>query len=148
MPTCVPRAWLGSAKSRAGDDVTLWQRLLESPHDDVRFALLAELQKRIEGRDLEALALDPEGVRLLWASVLLNVHRGSRSKPLAVRQLLRRARKRPEELPRLLPLLSVALRSVRGPEWRAGLAAVVQLVEHRAEVEPLVHEAFPELQWV
>ena len=30
-------------------------------------------------------------------------------------------------LPALLPILSVALRSVRGPEWRAGLAGVVQV---------------------
>ena len=47
----------------------------------------------------------------------------------------------------MLPLLSVALRSVRGPEWRAGLAAVVQLAERRPVAAPAVRAAFPELQW-
>jgi hypothetical protein len=34
----------------ARDEVTLWQRLLESPHDDVRLALVADLEKRVAGR--------------------------------------------------------------------------------------------------
>jgi hypothetical protein len=78
--------------------------------------------------------------------VLLNVHRGSRGKPVVVRQLLRRIAARPAELPRLLPLLAVALRSVRRPEWRAGLAAVVRLAERSDFAAGLVREAFPELQ--
>jgi hypothetical protein len=45
-------------------------------------------------------------------------------------------------------MLSVALRSSRGPERRAGLVAVVQLVEQRAEVETLVRSTFPELQGI
>ena len=64
-------------EARARDDVVLWQRLMESPYDDVRLALAADLDarlKRPEGdvADL-SLALDPERLRLLWASVLLNV---------------------------------------------------------------------------
>ena len=46
----------------------------------------------------------------------------------------------------LLPILSVALRSVRGPEWRAGLAGVVQLVGRRPELESVVNASFPELR--
>jgi hypothetical protein len=90
--------------------------------------------------------LDPEMVRLLWASVLLNVHRGSRQKPWVVRQMVDRLLKKPEEADQLLPILSVALRSVRGPEWRAGLAGVVALVERHPELEATVRQTFPELQ--
>ena len=34
-------------RAPAHDDVTLWQRLLESPHDDVRLALAADLEARL-----------------------------------------------------------------------------------------------------
>ena len=79
-------AWF-RAEHRARDEVDLWRCLLESPHDDVRFFLISELESRVAGRDIEGLAsLDagPESLRLLWASVLLNIHRGSRAKPRAV----------------------------------------------------------------
>jgi len=46
-----------------------------------------------------------------------------------------------------LPLLRVALRSLRGPERNAALAAVVRLVATRPESAPLVAKALPELQW-
>lgn len=135
---------------RVRDDVDLWRRLLESPYDDVRLALVAELESRVAGRDpsrADRLSLDPELLRLLWASVLLNVHRGGRAKPHVIRQLLRRLETRPQELALLLPLLAVSLRSTRGPEWRAGLAALVQLVARNAAAEPLVRASFPELKW-
>ncbi len=140
------------AEPRAHDDVTLWQRLLESPYDDVRMALAADLDERLkmaraEG-DLEVSRdLDPNRLRLLWASVLLNVRRGGRLKPRVVEQVARRLAHRPEEAELWLPLLGVALRSLRLPERRAALAAVVRLVEHRPEAAPLVQMALPELQW-
>ena len=141
-------SWFRS-EPRARDDVDTWRKLLESPHDDVRLALVAELESRSGGDDPAKIGreLDPEVLRQLWASVLLNVHRGGRAKPVVVRQLLRRLEASPVDAPALLPLLGVALRSVRGPERRAGLVAVVRLVEGRAEVEPLVRSSFPELQW-
>ncbi len=137
---------------RARDDVTLWQRLLESPYDDVRLALASELGARLDaaGRsDAHELkrALDPERVRLLWASVLLNVQRGGRAKPGVVRQVADRLGHRPDEAALLLPMLAVALRSVRAPERRAALTAVVRLVETRPEAEPIVRQWLPELQW-
>ena len=110
--------WFRS-EPRARDDVTLWRRLAESPFDDVRIFLIAELETRVAGRDLDRIAslgLDVETVRLLWASVLLNVHRGSRAKPAVIRQIVRAMRSRPAESGLLLPLLAVALRSARGPE--------------------------------
>ena len=84
--------WFRS-EPRARDDVTLWRRLAESPFDDVRIFLIAELETRVAGRDLDRIAslgLDVETVRLLWASVLLNVHRGSRAKPAVIRQIVAR----------------------------------------------------------
>src|SRR5262249_39395269 len=109
---------------RARDDVTLWQHLLESPHDDVRLALARDLEARLaqaDGAPDLSLALDPDRLRLLWASVLLNVRRGSRVKPRVVDQVARRLALRPEEAELLLPLLGVALRSLRGPERKAAL---------------------------
>jgi hypothetical protein len=141
-------AWFRT-EPRAGDDVALWSRLLESPHDDVRLALVAQLEARVKGRDEERLAaLDfgPEALRLLWASVLLNVHRGSGAKPRVVRQLVRWIERRPEDAAALLPLLAVALRSSRGPERRAGLAAVAALVARREEVAGLLTASVPELK--
>ncbi len=131
-------AWFRT-EPKVRDDIETWRKLLESPYDDVRLALVAELETRAGGDD-------PEALRALWAGVLLNIHRGSRAKPGVVRQLLRRLEASPGEAPALLPLLGVALRSVRGPERRAGLVAVVRLVEKRAEVAPLVRSSFPELQ--
>ena len=45
-----------------------------------------------------------------------------------------------------MPILSVALRSLRGPEWRAGLAGVVQVIAIQPALEPAVRECFPELK--
>ncbi len=136
---------------RARDNVDLWKRLLESPYDDVRLLLVADLEDRV-ARQEKTLTddgrLDPELVRFLWASVLLNIHRGSRLKPLVVGQLVRRVGRRPDEAGVLLPVLSVALRSVRGPEWRAGLAGVVRMVERNADLAEPVRRAFPELKMV
>jgi hypothetical protein len=141
--------WLRE-EPRARDDVVLWQRLTESPYDDVRMLLVADLEDRVSsagGQPGDSQPLDPETLRLLWAAVLVNVQRGGRVKPLAVRQLVRRLERRPTEAPQLLPILATALRSVRGPEWRAGLAGVIQLVEHHPDLAPAVRETFPELHW-
>jgi hypothetical protein len=135
---------------RAREDVTLWQRLLESPYDDIRLRLVAALDDRVAAGaalSVNGARLDPELVRFLWASVLLNVYRGGRSKPVVVGQIVRRLHCRPQEAPQLLPVLSVALRSVRGPEWRAGLAGVMQLMERSPQLESTVRAAFPELSW-
>jgi hypothetical protein len=136
---------------RAYDDVQLWQRLFESPYDDVRLRLVEYLENRFARRKPAVPAkvpLDPELVRLLWATVLLNIQRGSRSKPKIVDQLVRRLTEHPEDAGRLLPILKAALRSVRGPEWRAGLSGVVRLFERQPELEKTLHETFPELQLV
>lgn len=135
-------------ESRAKHDVTLWQRQLESPYDDIKFHLIQLLEGEIALEHPGAVdrsRLAPELIRFLWASVLLNIHRGSRVKPKVVSQILERLKRYPQEARELLPLLAVSLRSIRGPEWRAGLAGVVQLIEHRPDLESLVFQTFPEL---
>jgi hypothetical protein len=139
--------WL-QEEPRARDQVELWWRLLESPYDDVRLKLVTDLEQRVarNGQALtERVALDPVLVRFLWASVLLNIHRGNRHKPPVVAQIVRRLDQRPNEAADLLPILSVALRSLRGPEWRAGLTGVVQVVERRPGLEADIRALFPEL---
>lgn len=130
--------WLNASPLR--DDPAVWQRLVESPYDDVRGPLVAELARRAGGAD-------PDMVRLLWATVLLNVARGGRYKPGVVAQVVARLAGHPGESDRLLPLLAVAVRSLRGPEFRAGLAGVVRLAESNAELVPAIRQRFPELQW-
>lgn len=135
---------------RAGDDVETWRKLLESPHADIRRGLVDLLEARSGGADDPSRigrGLDPEALRQLWAAALLDVRGGGRSKPVVVRQLLRRLQASPGEGPELLPLLGVALRSARAPERRAGLVAVVRLAASGdGEVEALVRSSFPELQ--
>ena len=80
---------------------------------------------------------------MLWATVLLNIHRGNRVKPVALRQLVRRVDRHPTDAPQLLRLVSFGLRSVRGPDWRAALAGVVQLVERQPLLESAVRAAYP-----
>jgi hypothetical protein len=141
--------WLESDR-RVGENVEVWQKLLESPYDDVRLQLVKILESQVKAADasqrIDQGRLDDNLLRFLWASVLLNVHRGGKIKPVVVGQLVARLKNRPQEAQALLPILAVALRSVRGPEWRAGLVGVVQLVAGNADLQPLVQRWFPELK--
>ncbi|HEX3148851.1 MAG TPA: hypothetical protein VHR66_12290 [Gemmataceae bacterium] len=130
-------AWLHDSELR--DDPTFWHYLIESPYDDVRGRLVAELSRRTEGAD-------PDAVCLLWATVLLNVARGGRQKPGVITEVVNRLASQRDEADRLLPLLAVAVRSVRGPEFRVGLAAIVGLAERQPSLLPAIQRQFPELQ--
>ena len=141
-------AWF-LAEPRGSGDVSLWQRLLESPYDDVRLPLIEFLEADTRRREIATIdrsQFDAALVRFLWAAVLLNIHCGGRTKPRVVGQIVKRLARRPAEAPELLPILSVALRSMRGPEFRAGLAGVVQLLEQAPELASAVQNTFPELQ--
>ncbi len=128
--------WLAASPLR--DDPAVWHRLVESPYDDVRGKLVAELSGRTAGAD-------PDAVRLLWATVLLNVARGGRQKPGVVDRVVDRLAAHTDEADKLLPLLAVAVRSLRGPEFRAGLAGVVRLVETKPDLAEPVRQRFQEL---
>jgi hypothetical protein len=132
--------WLIDETSAGWKDAALWSRLLETPYDDVRLRLVAQLQRRSK---LPGVGM--AGLAQLWAGVLLGIHRGGRAKLTALRQISDAVKADPQNAEALLPVLSVALRSVRPAEARAGLAAVVAAVNARPELEPLIRQALPEL---
>ena len=122
---------------------------METPYDDVRLALVADLEARTGAPSRSAGRARRPRSRAAPAALGVGPPErppGEPGQAVVVRQLLRRIEPRPAELPRLLPLLAVALRSVRGPEWRAGLAAVVRLAERDEVAAGLIRQTFPELQ--
>lgn len=129
-------AWLNESSLK--DDPAVWHRLIESPYDDIRGPLIEALAQRADGATADT-------VRLLWATVLLNVARGGRHKPGVVARVIARMLTHADEVESLMPLLAVAVRSLRGPEFRTGLAGVVALVEHKPDLLPVVRQRFPEL---
>jgi hypothetical protein len=133
------RALAAMAKeARFRDEKTLWAALPESPYDDVRAKLVAHLEER--------LALLPAGSpKHVWVTALLAVHRGGRAKPEVARQIARRIADRPADAPELLPLLAIALRSLRQPERRAALAALVRAAETAPGLRAQMAAALPEL---
>ncbi len=159
--------WVLGAETRRLDP-ELWQKLLESPYDDVRLKLvdilesivsgsstfsLGQLEKRASSRENWARSgrtrvsdrCDPNRVRTLWATVLLNIHRGGKQKPGVIRSIVAMLEAEPEEIDQLLPLLRTALRSVRRGEWRSALAGLVRLIEARPELSSRVQLLVPEL---
>ncbi len=89
--------------------------------------------------------LDTARVRMLWATVLLNIHRGGKQKSGVIRSIVAMLEAEPNEIDQLLPLLRTALRSVRRGEWRSALAALVRLVESRPDLSSRVQLLVPEL---
>jgi hypothetical protein len=132
------RAGLALVDGRFRDDVTLWAALSESPHDDVRARFVEHLATR------EA-SLDPASLRRVWATSLLAIHRGGRLKARVVAQVADRIVREPAEAEQLLPLLAIALRSVRVSERRAGLAAVARAAFAMPSLRAAVARALPEL---
>jgi hypothetical protein len=137
-------AWVWLTAHRDGAawaDAVLWSRLAETPFEDLRLRLVDELAIRSRTAAQHAADLSP-----VWTSVLLAVHRGSRSKPKAAQQVAAAIRADHAKADALLPVLAVAVRSLRAPEHRAGLAAVASLLNE----EPLtaaVQRHLPEVQW-
>lgn len=134
--------WLAALDSPGKDDPALWSRLAESPYDDVRQRLIRELEARAAAAPATAADLAP-----VWAAVLLGIHRGGREKPAAVRQVADAIARDPAaEAPRLLPVLTVAVRSIRAPEHRAGLAAIAALLAQRPDLAESIAASIPELK--
>lgn len=135
-------AWLTSRDGAAGyDDALLWVRFLETPFEDQRLRLVSELEKRER-----APFAGPGEVAPVWCAVLLGVHRGGREKALAVRQIGRALAEDPGRAAALLPILAVAIRSIRGPEARAGLAALVAAIEAQPALAEAAAAHIPELK--
>jgi hypothetical protein len=132
--------WL-KPESPGWNDAELWSRLSETPYDDVRLQFVSLLEQRSPAKHFA-----PELLHGVWCSVLLGIHRGGRHKLTALRQISDAIRTRPESAEALLPVLAVAIRSVRVPEARAGLAAIVTIVSARPELGELVARYLPELR--
>jgi hypothetical protein len=129
--------WL-TVTSPGWNDSRLWSKLIESPYDDVKLKLVAALEHRK--------TIDVSTYVGTWCAVLLGVHRGGRTKLIAIRQISDALRDHPEEGEQLLPVLAVAIRSVRLPEARGGLSAIVSAIDSRPELEPVVARFLPELK--
>ena len=132
--------WLSSPDSPGWKDPVLWSRISETPFDDLRLKMVdalteREVQPRVHGDSLEH----------IWISVLLGVHRGGRQKLKAVKQIRDSIGKDPGIAEQLLPVLASAVRSIRGPEARAALSALLTLTAQKPELEPLIAKTLPEL---
>ncbi len=137
-------AWLlsGEPAAAAYNDPVLWSRLAETPFDELKLKLVDHLAVRVDAPAMSADKLAP-----VWCAVLLGVHRGGRQKVKAVHAIADAVAAAPESVEELLPVLAVAVRSVRGPEMRAGLGAVMSLVARRPELGEAVRARLPELKF-
>ncbi|MFO0759430.1 MAG: hypothetical protein U0359_23250 [Byssovorax sp.] len=124
---------------RFRDSTLLWAALAESPYDDVRAFLVKHLDARQKTFGADAL-------RTLWVTILLAVHRGGRAKRTALDQIAARVVKQPDEAAELLPLLGIALRSVRATERTAALAAVTKAAFREPALRAAIARDLPELR--
>jgi hypothetical protein len=134
--------WL-TPQSPGYNDPELWSRLLETPYDDVRIQLIGQLSQRVRGGATLTNRQDFTGI---WTAVLLGVHRGGRAKLQALRQISAAMAERPEQAEQLIPVLAIAIRSVRPPEVRAGLSAILSAVSAKPELEQALTQRIPELR--
>ncbi|HKS16151.1 MAG TPA: hypothetical protein VJU16_02505, partial [Planctomycetota bacterium] len=137
--------WFAGEK-RARNRVDLWAKLVESPYDDIRFALVRHVERYADSDRALRVLLARAPLETVWATVLLNIERGSRVKRLAAAQIAEAIERQPERAGQLVPLLRIAARSIRAPEFRAGLAAVVRVAARRPEVAAAITSQFPELK--
>jgi len=124
---------------RFTDSAPLWRALAESPYDDARAFLVKHLDRRLS-------ALEPASLQHVWATTLLAVHRGSRAKGAAARQVADRIVKKPAEADALLPLLGHALRSVRATERVAAVAALSRAAFEAPQLQEAIARRLPELK--
>lgn len=124
---------------RLRESLVLWVALAETPYDDVRAYLIQNLESM-------QTIFAPETLRGVWAASILAIHRGGRAKRRVVTQIAERIVASPGEAPELLPLLGVALRSVRATERRAALAALTRAALQAPALRSLLGERLPELR--
>lgn len=123
----------------AYDDAVLWSRLLETPFEDLRLELIATMERRaLPGADAKQIAG-------LWCAVLLGVHRGGRAKLKALRQISDALANHPQHGEALIPVLALAMRSVRPTERNHALAALVGAIEARPDLQASAARFIPEL---
>ncbi|MGE0549141.1 MAG: hypothetical protein AB7O24_18645 [Kofleriaceae bacterium] len=116
----------------------LWFALTESPYQDVRDVVVENAKK---WRD-EA---PPATLRHVWSSAMLNVHRGNATKRRVPRQIAERIVSHTDEAEQLLPILRVALRSVRPAERASALGALARVLRDNEQLRLLATRLVPEL---
>lgn len=126
--------------ARFGESFELWLAMSETPYSDVREQFLKDFEAR-EHR------FGAETLQRVWATTLLSVHRGSRAKRHAARQVADRIVSKPEERVALVKLLGHTLRSVRHTERRAALAQIVRAATADAGLRALLATELPELSF-
>ena len=134
--------WLEQNDCPGAQDPVLFCRLLETPFEDLRLRVVERLEHHKVPGEAKT------GLLPVWTAVLLGVHRGGRQKLKATRQLAAALVADPSLADSLLPVLAAAVRSIRKPEARAGLAAIATSLAVRPELADLVAQHLPELQVV
>ncbi len=122
------------------EDAVFWQRVLESPFDDLRLRLVSVLDKQLLASETARTQGD------VWRQVLINIHRGGRLKPFVIERLREAIAASPQSNDASLRALSIAARSIRAPESRQALAAIVQLALQSEEVRNWLEREMPELK--
>ena len=137
--------WLGQSGTTVQKDPELWAMLLESPYPDIRTALVNWLD-RIVGPGELGQGNDASSVLVLCATVILQIHSGGRSKLKAIDRLAGWVCEDPVLLPKVLPILSIAIRSIRGPEMRQALCAVLEISSRFPDQKSAIESMIPELE--
>jgi hypothetical protein len=117
-----------------------WRHALETPFDDLRLRLVSLLDRAEQPGSISLAQHDA------WRQVLVNIHRGTRLKPFVIARLQEAIAASPETADANLRALALAARSVREPERRAALTALVQLFATRPEVRSWIGREIPELK--
>ncbi|NUP11441.1 MAG: hypothetical protein HOW73_35800 [Polyangiaceae bacterium] len=127
----------------------VWASMAESPHNDVREKLVGELFARATQipRPVhpDGPKLDEGALARLWSTTLLSIHRGGRAKPKALLAMAQTLVEHPARAEDIVPLLRIALRSVRPSERRAALGAVTRAAQASADVRAALSRHLPEL---
>lgn len=119
----------------------VWAAMAESPHADVRDKVVLEL----EARHKAARLLADKQLAQLWATTLLDIRR-AKLKPRALGVMGASLFAHPERADDLLPLLRIALRSLRPPERRPALAALMRAAHAHPSVRSAIRKHLPELE--
>jgi hypothetical protein len=144
LPSVRNRAWqwMGDCP-RAHWDPLLWMRLLETPYPDLR-VLITQGMEQFRERSFPLVA--PSDLERLWVESLMDIHGGAARRPGIIRRMVNEIQRDHNLADRFLPLLVFAARSVRAPEKRSGLWAMVTLAERDQELRKKIIELAPELR--
>ncbi len=127
----------------------VWASMAESPHPEVREKLLDELAAQARAqpaeRRISGAKVTDASLAQLWATTLLAIHRGGRAKPKALLSMAQALVTEPARAESVVPLMRIALRSVRPAERRTALAAITRAAQTHEEVRAAVTKHLPEL---